>query len=315
MIMQGKVVAVVVTYNRKALLKECIEALLKQTYESLDICIIDNCSTDDTFKMIQPMLASERIIYKRTQRNLGGAGGFNCGIKYVASKDYDYIWIMDDDTIPHPDALERLMDGAVKIGDTFGFLASCVVWTDGSFCKMNNPGIKKDMLYNYEYQYAGDGIFNIHHASFVSILLPSRVVRNVGLPIKDFFIWKDDYEYTSRISEKYRCYYIAKSEVVHKMKSNMLPDIVCDDFDRISRYIYEYRNEYYLVRHQGVSAKFHYYYNALRTIFRILQKSQDHKLKRMGSVISGIVKGWFFNPQVEYIHDGKDNVYENEFEK
>lgn len=313
--MKGNVVAVVVTYNRKILLKECLDSLLKQTYENLDICIIDNCSSDGTFKLIQPMLQSERIIYKRTKKNMGGAGGFNCGIKFVASKNYDYIWIMDDDTIPRPDALEKLMQGGAIIGGPFGFMASCVVWDDGSFCKMNNPGIKKDMLYDYEYQHAKEGVFNIHHASFVSILLPTAVVKEVGLPIKEFFIWKDDYEYTSRISQKYKCYYIAKSEVIHKMKSNMLPDIVYDGYERIDRYKYEYRNEYYLVRHKGLMAKCHYYYNAIGTMVRILRESADHKLKRLGAMISGIVQGWGFKPDIEYILDmDNKNNEKNEFE-
>lgn len=299
--MDAKVVAVVVTYNRKFLLEECIEALLAQTYKELDICVIDNGSDDGTYDLLKSRQYFERITYKNTHKNLGGAGGFNLGIKYCAKKNYDFIWIMDDDTIPRPDALEKLMHARDILGKPFGFLASCVVWQDGSFCKMNNPGIQKNMLYGYEYQYLNYGIFNIHHASFVSILIPMDIVKNVGLPIREFFIWKDDYEYTSRISGKYPCYFVSGSVVLHKMKSNMLPDIVTDTPDRLGRYVYEYRNEYYLVRKEGKNAKFHYYYNGLKTFIAILRNAQNYKGRRIRIMLTGIIKGWNFRPVIEKV--------------
>lgn len=299
--MPKEVLAVVVTYNRKWLLKECLEALLNQSYKNMDICVIDNASDDGTYDLLKDSALMEKIIYKNTKRNIGGAGGFNLGIKYAVKKNYNFVWVMDDDTIPEVDSLENLMNTREYIGNDFGFLASCVLWTDGSFCKMNNPGIKKEMLYDKEYQHVKQGIMNIHHASFVSILIPTTVVKNVGLPIKEFFIWKDDYEYTSRISEKYKCYFVSKSVVIHKMKNNMLPNIVTDATERLGRYVYEYRNEYYLVRRQGGKAKLYYYYNALCTLVSIIKNSKDCKWNRIYTMVNGIIKGWYFKPSIERV--------------
>lgn len=47
----NKIAAVVVTYNRKELLKKCIQHILEQTVDSLDIVVIDNGSTDGTEKI------------------------------------------------------------------------------------------------------------------------------------------------------------------------------------------------------------------------------------------------------------------------
>lgn len=99
--MNNKVAVVVVTYNRKKLLQKNIKALLAQTYKNiLDILVIDNASTDSTKESIQQYINNKDIIYINTGRNLGGAGGFNFGMRKAAELNYKYMWIMDDDTIP-----------------------------------------------------------------------------------------------------------------------------------------------------------------------------------------------------------------------
>ena len=260
--------------------------------------MIDNGSTDGTLASIEPLLENPNYFYYNTGENLGGAGGFHFGIKTVVELGYDYIWIMDDDTIPQVSALDELLQAKMIVGENFGFLASCVIWTNGDFCKMNNPGIMKEALYGQEYRFLENGIINIHHASFVSVLFRADVIKEMGLPIKEFFIWKDDYEYTSRISTKYRGYYVSRSIVVHKMKNNSLPDIVWDDEERLGRYVFEFRNEYYLVRKQ--KKRLHFYYNTVGTIGRIIKSKTDHKWKRICIILNGVKQGWGFKPEIEF---------------
>ena len=89
-------------------------------------------------------------------------------------------------------------------------------------------------------------------ASFVSLFMPTKIVYELGLPIKEFFIWTDDWEYTRRISLKYPCYLCNKSMVVHKSKSNIGANIANDSLDRLERYNYLYRNDVYLYRREGL---------------------------------------------------------------
>ena len=294
-----KVASLVVTYNRKELLQECLNALFAQTYSELDICVIDNGSTDGTFEYLK-QVKKNGFFYYNTGENLGGAGGFNYGLKKLVERDYDYVWIMDDDTIPKENALDILMKSAQYLKGNFGLLASSVISTDNTFCKMNNPGILRDTLLGTGFRDLGEGICKINYASFVSILIPYKVIMEIGFPIKEFFIWKDDYEYTTRISNRYPCYYIAKSEVVHKIKNNMLPNISSDSFDRIERYFYEFRNGYYVVRKKGLRTKMFYYYNIIKSIKSIVLYSNNYKMKRIKTVLKGLWAGWFFNPPVEY---------------
>lgn len=101
------VAAVVVTRNRRTLLQQCLHALLRQSIPA-DIWIIDNASTDGTEEAVSA-LANSRVIYRNTGENLGGAGGFSFGIRAAATQPYELLWLMDDDTIPEPSALEYLL--------------------------------------------------------------------------------------------------------------------------------------------------------------------------------------------------------------
>ena len=128
----GKIAAVVVTYNRYSLLTECINALKCQTYSLFDILIIDNASTDGTGEKLKEFVDQGSIQYFNTGSNIGGAGGFNYGIRTAYELGYDYFWLMDDDTIPSETALEQLLKAKKILCDDFGFLCSNVLWTDGS---------------------------------------------------------------------------------------------------------------------------------------------------------------------------------------
>ena len=140
----NKTAALIVTYNRKDLLKECIKALTRSE-TSCDIIVIDNASTDGTRDALQGFVDHGVITYHNTGANLGGAGGFNFALKTALKQDYDYFWIMDDDCIVQPDSLTQLIRIA-KAHPDFGFLSSRVLWTDGTRCRMNEQKLLEGYL-------------------------------------------------------------------------------------------------------------------------------------------------------------------------
>ena len=100
--------AVIVTYNRKAMLQRCLRALCTQTAGVPELWVIDNASTDGTAELVA-QLNLPTMHYYNTGKNLGGAGGFACGIQQAACSGAEYLWIMDDDCLPEPDALQQLL--------------------------------------------------------------------------------------------------------------------------------------------------------------------------------------------------------------
>lgn len=291
----GKVAAVVVTYNRKELLVRNIAALMKQTKrESLDILIIDNASTDGTKERIQPSIDSHDIIYLNTGANLGGAGGFHFGMKYAVEQGYQWIWLMDDDSIPTPTALEAFLEKDNEFNGNYGFLSGKVLWKDHTICTMN---IQKETKWKRIREF--DKEKPVQYASFVSLFLKSDSVRKMGLPYKEFFIWADDWEYTRRISRKYPCYYIPTSIVNHLCASNVGADIVSAPKDRIDRFNYMYRNDVVLYRQDGFEGKLYLTIRNLVHRGKIILKS-DNKKQKLSIIQKGNKAGKRFFPQIDY---------------
>ncbi|MCD7808447.1 MAG: glycosyltransferase family 2 protein, partial [Erysipelotrichaceae bacterium] len=248
--MTVKVVAIVVTYNRKELLQECLDSLLNQTYKLSSIIVFNNCSTDGTEKLFEKGSKYDNTIISliNSESNLGGAGGFSKGIEIASKKQYDWVWIMDDDTIPDTDALEGLINSIRVLennDETIGFLASYVYGPKGE--PMNVPSIDFrpcENGYSFWYKYLDKGIVSINEATFVSILVPIDAINHVGYPIGEYFIWGDDTEYTRRLVHNYgNAWFCGKSKVLHKrFNSKKITILNEENKNRINIYKYYYRN-------------------------------------------------------------------------
>ena len=296
-----RVTAVVVTYNRKQLLKECISGLLGQnTQAQLEILIIDNASNDGTRDYIDDLVDGNTVRYINTGNNLGGAGGFEYGIRAAVKDNCDYIWIMDDDTIPSETALEELVNAAKELAP-FGFLSSKALWTDGSICTMNVQ--RKDIARKLPLSAFDKRIIPVQYATFVSLFFTKEIVLEAGAPIGEFFIWGDDWEYTRRLSKKYPSYVITDSLVTHKTQHNQGCDISNDVFERIERYKIGFRNGVYVTRQDGLKGRVYWVLNLGKNVMKILLSSRGYKKERFKVLAEGIKEGFRFHPK-------KDNVLE-----
>lgn len=299
--MKHNTIAIVVTYNRKEYLKECIAAL-RQSEKPVDILIVDNASTDGTRDAIQNLIDSGNIFYLNTGKNLGGAGGYHLGIKKAYALGYEYFWLMDDDTIVHPDSLTELYRAKEEIGDHFGFLSSLALWVDGSGCKMNSPTLALDWI--KDTALLEDGIIKLSNASFVAFFLRREVVEKVGLPIKEYFIWGDDSEYSGRISRVFPCYFVTGSQVTHKMKNNDAPLGINEmtDLERIKRMAYSIRNHTCTYKKMGYEQILKWSGKVISVFIKVIFSKAPYKLLKLriitGSYFNGLL---FFHPRVEFV--------------
>jgi GT2 family glycosyltransferase len=210
-----RICAVVVTFNRKALLKECLTALLRQTRRLDEIIVMDNASTDGTEELVKAKFTD--ITYIRLPENIGGAGGFHEGMKLAYEKGYDWIWVMDDDAVPLPDALEQLITSPAILQPKVYGLACTVINPDDSICvfhrrMFDTRGVREKPADAIKYR---EPFFEIDTASFVGFLISRKAIDEVGLPLKDFFIFYDDTEYSLRIREKGFILNVSASKIMH----------------------------------------------------------------------------------------------------
>lgn len=294
----NKILAIVVTYNRKELLLENIRALLGQSYDNFNILIIDNASNDGTQESIK-QFESSKIKYLRLEKNVGGAGGFSVGIKEATQQGYEYAWIMDDDTIPTKEALKSFVKKVKFLKNEFSFLCSVVKFNENEICNMNIPTIHKKWI--MEYPKIHKNLIKVESCSFVSCFINLKFVFEIGLPIEEFFIYGDDIEYTLRLSNKTSAYIDIDSIVLHKMKSNANTDVITADKEKIGRVFYTYRNRFYLAKKKGTKQVIKYITGYSINIVKILIKSKDNRLKRMYYMTKGFFVGIFFNPDIKRI--------------
>lgn len=291
-----KITALIVTYNRVALLQETLAAVLKQTISLDEIVIFDNASTDNTsawLKSLHILYPNDKITIIKSTVNTGGAGGFNEGMKYAYEHGSDWIWMMDDDCVPNPNALERILTSPMFLQNdhhpTVGYFASAVDWINGERCRMNIPAPAWEWNW-YHRDYSG--CYRINSASFVSILVNTKAVQKVGYPVKEFFIWFDDWEYTTRITREFPAFYVADSIVTHKTADNLAVNWACIKQENIFKYKYGFRNEVSLI----FAERFGFLKSLMLIIPRLILIWRTSKsIKITGLMFVWALKGLFFN--------------------
>lgn len=300
-----KINCVVVTYNRLQLLKENLKALQEQSLPIHKIFVIDNHSTDGTKEYLLQLQEDSSIHAIILPENIGGAGGFSRGIKEAALDGCDWVWIMDDDSIPAPNALKHLAE-ATAVGNNVGFVCSKVVWTDGTPHKMNMPVLEygKGCKRPFNLYSNGDGLLLCRKCSFVSVMINAEAVYRVGLPIAELFIWHDDMEFTERISlAGYTNLYADKSVVLHKTPVNYAPDIITAPVAASWKFYYEARNSLYLHRRDKKSPLLFFFsvLNKYRRYLRQINKREGDKQAFKEVVKRGCKDALGFKPKLEYL--------------
>jgi len=295
-----KNVAVIVTFNKLNFLKKCLDGVLKSSDLLHKIVVVNNASTDGTERYLADInRKNHQLVVINEMENLGGAAGFNRGIKEAMQLKADAVWVMDDDTIPTRETLVALIAARQNVQAEFnswGVLASNVRWTDGSAALMNVPQSGKPWN-----QSKNSNLITIDSSSFVSMYINAIAVKRLGLPISDFFIWGDDVEFSHRISTQYPSFCVTDSHVLHKMAQNQKVDILTDDKKRVPRYFYDVRNKMYMAKKQGFRARMRYGIHFCAVIVRVLFTSQ-YKMLKVFTMFKGLFAGIVFNPKIEKLN-------------
>lgn len=289
---------ILVTYNRIELLKECLTALLAQRDQLSTIFIVNNNSSDGTTEYLESFSTDNTFDIENLDSNIGGAAGFERAAKNSLERGTgEYLWIMDDDTIPNKNSVKELLGAAKSLKSKFGFLCSNVRWVNGK--ATNIPSASTDWPEKLRL-----GLVKVESATFVSVFVARNTVLKCGLPLGKMQIWGDDTEYTTRLSHYENSYLVINSVVIHKTKYNLSGDSIFNiSEDRIWRYKCMYRNLIYIDKK---------YYSKKKLVKNILKNiavafmcfsSKSFRWRRLFAVIAGTFDGIFFNPKINYVKD------------
>ncbi|MDP5220752.1 glycosyltransferase [Ruegeria sp. 2205SS24-7] len=207
--MAGRLVAVVVTHNRLAKLQPTLSHLQMAGPAHLSaIVVVDNACSDGTADWLSTC-SDPRLHVVTSAENLGGAGGFEMGMRHaVQYLNPDWLVVMDDDAYPDPVTLARF-HALPRAQDTA--YAAAVYFPDGHICEMNRPSCNpfwsptrflrtltrgRDGYHIPRSAYDVEAPCPIDLTSFVGLFLSRQIVEDTGYPDPGLFLYGDDVIYT-----------------------------------------------------------------------------------------------------------------------
>jgi GT2 family glycosyltransferase len=221
--------------------------------------------------------------------NTGGAGGFAAGMAHAATTGADWIWVMDDDAIPHPDALAELT--AVEL-DPINLYGSVAVCGDRVSWPMTPLGMR-GRVYQIE---ALPALSNVTFIPFLGLLVSRAMVARIGLPDARFFIAADDVDYCMRARRAGAgIMLVAGSRIEHPASD---ADRLCLPWGEFHTLRLPAWKRYYDVRNRIFVARNHYglalYYKTIPGLLLRLATSLLHQPDRHGQIrafVAGMTDG------------------------
>ena len=206
----GNTAVVLVNYNGLEDTKACIESILKSSIEC-SIVVIDNASKEDDGSKINQFNSNITVI--RNSDNLGFAGANNVGILWALEHDFEYILLLNNDTVVDRDMIRLLLEETneetVAVPAMYYFSAPKELWYGGG--KINRyTGNCEHLNLDHKQQ--------VSFATGCCMLLSREVINKAGLLDERYFMYCEDLDYSIRLAKKHiKILYIPEAKLYHKV--------------------------------------------------------------------------------------------------
>ncbi len=204
---------------------ECLASLEKLDYPNYEVVVVDNGSTDGSESRIRK--AYRYITLLQTGKNLGFAGGNNTGIRYALSRhDFDYVWLLNNDTVVEPDALKHMVRRMQERPDAGICGSTLLYYYDKSRVQALGGATYNKWLGTSRhigaFQKTSAPIDQVKvearmkYVIGASMLVSKPFLEEVGLMSEDYFLYFEDLDWATRAADRYSLAYAAESIVFHK---------------------------------------------------------------------------------------------------
>lgn len=211
---------IIISYNTKTLLGECLETLFQPQKVNLEIIVVDNASSDGSVNLVEEKFKKVKII--KNKANLGFAKATNMGIKIAKGK---YVLLLNSDTRTNSLALKMLVDFANK-NPEIGIVGARLLNRDGSiqpsvFRLPTIKGAVKEFWLKKQGSFGkyfpeGDIPVEVEAVVGAAMLIPKKVIDKIGLLNERYFMYFEDLDYCRRVRRAgFKVYYLPKAEVIH----------------------------------------------------------------------------------------------------
>ncbi|MDB4442663.1 glycosyltransferase family 2 protein [bacterium] len=215
---------IIVNWNGKNLLADCLNGIRKQTYGDHSVVLVDNGSHDGSLQYVHSHYPEIKTI--ALSENMGFAIANNIAIQSVQTK---YVALLNNDAVPHPDWLQNLMDALEKHPEA-GFCASKMlfydnprvidrpgdVYTTAGTALLRGRGAPSQEFNSQEYVFG---------ACAGAALYRTKMLDDIGLFDEDFFLIYEDVDLSFRAQLRgYKCIYVPEAIVYHRAGSSIGDD-------------------------------------------------------------------------------------------
>ncbi|MBR4983244.1 MAG: glycosyltransferase family 2 protein [Lachnospiraceae bacterium] len=213
-----KVFIIIINYNNAKDTIECIKSIRRQNYSNYEIVVVDNASEDDSVLKIKEN--DKSVIIIKSSKNLGFSGGNNIGIKYALSHDAEAIMFLNNDTIVENDCLRKMI---LKLTYNKVICPRIMFWDDktliwyagGKLDKVSGHCISFGYRKKLASKYMKEGETNA--ITGCCLLMTRETFLDIGQWSEEFFLYREDDDYTLRILQKgIHILYVPEAVIFHK---------------------------------------------------------------------------------------------------
>ena len=224
MLSMPSVYIIILNWNSSEDTIECICSLQNLNYQQYKLILVDNGSTDQSEERLRSRFPNLPFI--QTGSNLGYAGGNNVGIKYALEQGADYVWLLNIDTIVHPDSLSTMVEMALSdsiigmVGSKIYFYdEKDVLWYAGGTFDLEEGGIASHLGWGQKDIGQFEQVKDVGYITGCSLLVKREVIEKIGLLPEEYFLYfeETDWNYCAQ-QNGFRTVIAHKSLIWHKVK-------------------------------------------------------------------------------------------------
>ena len=188
--MNKKLLVIIITYNAMKWIDRCFASLRQSSVKS-SVFVVDNGSTDGT----QAYLLEKypEVIFTQSQENLGFGRANNIGLRYAIDKNYDYVYLLNQDAWVMPDTFEKLIS-IMSLNKQFGIVSPL---------QMNADMTKLDRNFNTLYLASKptsvSGLVEVSTIMAAHWMLSISTIRKIGAFSTVFYHHTEDDNYVDRL--------------------------------------------------------------------------------------------------------------------
>ena len=211
----------ILNYNGKEYLYNCLTSVLSQTYQDFEVIIFDNCSTDGSIDYVTEKINDKRVKVISSERNLGFAGGNNEALKHASG---DMIVLLNNDTVVEKEWLSELVK-CLSESINAGMVQSLVI-TEGiplQYYKKNGTINLFGHNIMEVFEINENGVGEIFQVNGCSLIIKRELLNKLGgLFPEEYFAYAEDTYLSFKVKfAGYKIYHNAKSVVQHKGGATM----------------------------------------------------------------------------------------------